>query len=278
MTQSKIRTNLVNLIQLLFQPETWTLSEPLTKSDYQPSDKPPIVCTLLPPSTQTFDQSTGWDDGTGDMVQSQYSIDIQLSFLFPNDMLFHQLPIGSITDAMGWLCVLISQHPSLLQIDKVTLRNLTNWQYGLLNQCLYDESNTPNGLVSVEPSWELSKVQETKIKDWLILISLQVRVKETCSISDYIPNNSIITPYPNPLAGIVTSPMPPFVLINNLIYSQHLPVPAGTLNTKSQKYPKQYTASDTPASGHNASFDVVIQQGIGMVPEPLPVSNITPLT
>lgn len=278
MTQSKIRANLVNLIGLLFQPETWTLSEPLTKSDYQPSDKPPITCTLLPPSTQTFEQNTGWDDGTGDMVQSQYSIDVQLSFLFPNDMLFHQLPIGSITDAMGWLCVLISQHPSLLQIDKSTLHNLTNWQYGLLNQCAYDESVDNNNLVVCDPSWELAKVQETKIKDWLILVSLQVRIKETCSISDYVPNTSIITPYPNPLAGIVTSPLPPFVLINNLVYSQYLPVKAGTLNSDSQKHPKPYTDIDTPASGHNASYDVLIQQGLGSVPNPLPSMDKTPLT
>jgi hypothetical protein len=92
MTQSKIRTNLVNLIQLLFQPETWTLSEPMAKADYTSDSKALIVCTLLPPSTQTFDQFTGWNSGV-DEVQSQYAIDIQLSFLLPNNLLFHQLPV-----------------------------------------------------------------------------------------------------------------------------------------------------------------------------------------
>jgi hypothetical protein len=279
MTQSKTRTNLVNLIQLLFQPETWTLAEPLTKSDYTPNSKPPVVCTLLPPSTQTFEQGGGYDLG-GDGVQSQYAIDVQLSFLFPNDMLFHQLPINAIVESMGWLCVLISQHPTLLQINKSQLHNLTNWQYGLLNQCLYDNADdNPNQIIDVNTSWEIAKVQETKIKDWLILISLQVRIKETCDISEYVPNpNQLINPYPNPLGGVVTSPIPPFVLLNNFIYGQYVPVAPGTLNSEAQKHPHPYMESDQPDVGHNASFDAVVQQGLGVVPKPLPVVTGLPIT
>jgi hypothetical protein len=283
MTQAKTRTNLVALIGLLFRPETWTLSEPTVKTDYTPDTKPPIVCTLLPPSTQTFEQYTGWNTG-GDGVQSQYAIDIQLSFLFPNNLLFHQLPIAAITEAMGWLCVLVTKHSGLLSTKPEELIGLTNWQYGNLNPCWYQNHENECNITAIDTSWEIAKIQETKIKDWLVLVSFQARIKESCPIAEYIPTPSpIVNSYPNQLAGIPTSPLPPFVLINNFIYGQFVPVDPGTLNSDDQKYPHPYIESDTPAVGHNASFDVVIQQavkGTGTIPIPTPLPPVTgvPLT
>jgi hypothetical protein len=281
MTQAKTRTNLVALIGLLFRPETWTLSEPTVKTDYTPDTKPPIVCTLLPPSTQTFEQYTGWNNG-GDGVQSQYAIDIQLSFLFPNTLLFHQLPIGAISEAMGWLCTLVTKHSTLLSTNAEQLSTLTNWQYGNLNPCWYDQHEQDCTITAIDTSWEIAKIQETKIKDWLVLVSFQAKISELCPIAAYVPTPTpIVNSYPNQLAGIPTSPLPPFVLINNFIYGQFVPTDPGTLNSDSQKYPHPYMASDTPAVGHNASFDVVIQQaveGTGTTPTPLPPVTGVPLT
>jgi hypothetical protein len=262
----------------MFQPETWTLAEPLAKADYTPDSKPPFVCTLLPPSTQTFNQQTGWASG-GNEVHSQYAIDIQLSFLFPNNLLYHQIPIDKIIEAMGWLCTLLTKHDNLLTLNKSELANLTNWQYGLINPCHYDSHPDRTSLTSVEASWEMSKVQATKIKDWLVLVSLQIRVSESCPIAEYVPTPSgIVTPYPNQLGGIQTSPTPPFVLINNFIYGQYVPVQPGTPNADGQEYPRQYSTADTPSTGHNASFDVVVRQGIkGRTPPPQPLPPLTQL-